>query len=106
MNTSVVSTTSLKVGDIIFAYAPGFHIIEKFETRTNKLAFGGSVQVDLVFYRKIADKDGKPHKTKQVKCCHPNFCKKVDCADIQKLIDQKNEEIKELRKFALSNLIS
>lgn len=94
----------LKIDDVITAYSPGFHVVVKLEFQTYK-TINGECPLELVHYRKIADENGKPFKTKKIKICNRFFCKKITCADIQLLIDKKEEEIKALRKFALENLI-
>lgn len=99
-------SNELKVGDIITAYSPGLHVIEKIETSTHKLVYGGSSTTTIVFYKKVADINGKPAKSKAIKTCNIDWCKKVTAKSIQDLIDTKEKEIDTLREFALKNLVS
>jgi hypothetical protein len=64
----------MKVGDLIGAYAPGFHELVKIEPRDVELFKGKRTTSPLFHYTIKFRSDGKPAKSKQIKTCDAAWC--------------------------------
>ena len=87
---------SFKPGDIITTYQAGYHRFIKYEYR-------GKKEVPLIHYSRIADRFGKPCKSKTVHICDAAYCRfaeedidiklKAFLAVKQLIIDNKNGKV-------------
>lgn len=69
------------VGDIISTYHKGFYRLNKIEVEQN---FYKTQEYTIFYYQQVLTASYKPCKTKWIRSCNADYCRKVDEGYFQK----------------------
>jgi hypothetical protein len=84
---------TIKVGDIITTYSPGFHELTEIEDR-------GAFKTPLFIYKRVFNDAGEPYKKtlQRITSCDASYCRKAT-EEIPKIIAEKKKSIEALQKI-------